>query len=152
MWWMLLAQASAGVGPFALEVEPKVFGTQPQQVEDEAAQGPVKILMAGREGDTLKVDGWPFGTLPVETELAAGLHRFRIEGEAGVVEIDAVVHVLTSTVVEIDLTTALPPPEPVAPTSVQGNKPQLASPSEVVSEPATAPEPETSTASTDPPG
>lgn len=131
MWWMLLATASAGVGPFSVpEPKPKVFGTAPQAVEDQADQGQVKIVMAGREGDALKIDGWPFGNLPVETELAAGLHEFRVDGEAGVVELEAVVHVSATAVTEIDLAAAEPPPEAVEPTSVQGNKPELAAPSE----------------------
>ena len=130
MGWMLLAAASAIAGPIdlealGLELGPKVFGSQPEAVQDRADQGQVRISLAGREGDTLKIDGWPFGTLPVETELAAGLHTFQVDGEAGRLQFDAVVIVQAEGVVEIDLAAAIPPPEQVTPTSVQGNKPRL---------------------------
>ncbi|HHO50969.1 MAG TPA: hypothetical protein ENK18_08880, partial [Deltaproteobacteria bacterium] len=50
-------------------------------------QGKVRIVLAGREGDAVRVDGWVLGTIPLETELVEGLHTLKVEGEAGVVEV-----------------------------------------------------------------
>ena len=50
-------------------------------------QGTVRIVLAGREGDAVYVDGWNAGVLPLETELVGGLHTFRVEGEQGRVEV-----------------------------------------------------------------
>jgi hypothetical protein len=48
----------------------------------------VTIVLAGREGDAVYIDGWNAGVLPLETEIVGGLHTFRIEGEQGRVELE----------------------------------------------------------------
>ena len=125
----------------AAEADPK--GPPPQEIEvvrDEPQQGTFRLVYAGREGDTLRVDGWPFGTLPVETELAEGLHTFRIEGAAGKLDISATLVVEADKVVEVDLARAKGP-EVKPEASVVGDKPQLRSPSEAPPDAAPPPDP-----------
>ncbi len=88
-------------------------------------QGKVRIVLAGREGDAVRVDGWVLGTIPLETELVEGLHTLKVEGEAGVVEVKTNI-VVADEIVEIDLA-AVQPAAIEAPKmlSVQGDNPQL---------------------------
>lgn len=45
--------------------------------------GPVLVSLAGWKGATLSVDGVEVGTLPVQLDLSAGWHEFRVQGEVG---------------------------------------------------------------------
>ena len=51
-------------------------------------QGTVRVVLAGRDGDAVYIDGWNAGVLPLETEIVGGLHMFRVEGEQGRVEVE----------------------------------------------------------------
>ncbi len=118
MWMLLSGMALAGP-PMPPPPNPEI-----EVVRDEPAQGKFRLVYAGREGDALKVDGWPFGNLPVETELAEGLHTFRIDGEAGKVEVSTTLVVQADAVVEIDLA-AVSAPAPTVEAQVMGDKPEL---------------------------
>ncbi|MEN0061433.1 MAG: hypothetical protein AAGA48_04735 [Myxococcota bacterium] len=68
MWWMWTLTAVADPTP---EVE--IVKTEYREVK-------VKIELPGREGDTVRVDGWRLGKLPVETALIEGVHTFEVTG------------------------------------------------------------------------
>ena len=53
------------------------------EIVGQTQQGQVRLVWPGREGDKLFVDGWEWGVVPVETELAEGEHLFKIEGPKG---------------------------------------------------------------------
>lgn len=73
-------------------------------------QGRVHIVLAGREGDPVSIDGWNAGVLPLDTELVAGPHVFRVDGPAGRVQVELHVVLEAGRVAEIDLAAA---PSPV---------------------------------------
>ena len=75
------------------------------------------MVYAGREGDPVYIDGWNAGLLPLETTLAGGLHKFRIDGSKGRIEIDRNVEVVPGQVVVLDLAPPPPPPPTPAPTA-----------------------------------
>lgn len=53
------------------------------EIVGQTQQGPVKFVFPGRDGDRLFVDGWEWGVLPTQTDLAEGEHEFRVEGPKG---------------------------------------------------------------------
>jgi hypothetical protein len=72
--WLVTASAAPPAPPApAPEIE----------IVGQTLQGPVRLTLPGREGDKLFVDGWEWGVLPVDTELAEGEHEFRVEGPKG---------------------------------------------------------------------
>lgn len=52
--------------------------------------GTVRFTLPGREGDTVFVDHWQAGVLPLEMEIVGGLHDLRIEGPQGTLRFDGV--------------------------------------------------------------
>jgi hypothetical protein len=113
---LLLVVAVAGAGPVMEVEEPK--GQQIVVVTDPSIEGTVNLKMPGREGDTVFVDGWKVGTLPVETVLAMGLHEFRIEGPSGKTTFAIPVTPKPGKVVDLVLE---PPPPPTPPTPSVGS-------------------------------
>jgi hypothetical protein len=123
MWcWMLsLAMAgppSSGSPPIGGTVKP------PTGVEIVPAvlEGSVRLVLPGREGDEVYVDGWPAGPLPVLTQLAEGPHQVKVDGVKGKVEVEVWVTVVKDKVPEIDLSAPPPPPDVTAPTPVPAPK------------------------------
>lgn len=115
MWIWMLGVATAGPPDAPQDVE-IVYNTE--------RQGKVRIVLAGREGDTIRVDGWVLGTLPLETELVEGLHTFKVEGAAGVVEVKTNL-VVSDEITQLDLAEAVAAAAAPEMLSVQGDKPQL---------------------------
>lgn len=76
-------------------------------------EGQVKIFMTGHEGDQLFVDGWEAGTLPLETTLAEGPHRFKVKSPSSEQEIEGYIVPVVGKIIELDL---LNPPKPPAET------------------------------------
>jgi hypothetical protein len=72
-------------------------------------------VLAGREGDQVYVDEWNAGALPLETQLAGGLHMFRVEGAKGRVTVQKNVEIVPGEVVTVDLAPPPPPAPPPAP-------------------------------------
>lgn len=125
MLWLLIVGARAGR---VVEVaEPP----QIEVVEDPSIEGTIKLSFPGREGDTVYVDGWKIGALPVETVLAQGLHTFRIEGASGKLTFDLPVTPNPARPVNLVLSAPAPPaapphaapvpPPPPAPTPPKGS-------------------------------
>lgn len=112
MWWWVLGVALAGPGVRggATAIEDRVVPPPNVEIVPQIVEGSVRLVMAGRDGDSVFVDGWPAGVLPVVTQLAEGPHTFRVEGKTGKHEIELMVTVVSGRVPDIDL--ALPPPEP----------------------------------------
>ena len=108
VWWLgTMAMAAPATPPAASSTEPEII------VVPSVVEGMVRMVYAGREGDPVFVDGWNAGVLPLETQLAGGLHRFRVDGPKGRVESDRNVEVVPGQVVVLDL--GPPPPPPPAP-------------------------------------
>jgi hypothetical protein len=111
VWWF--GQTGAA-GPAQPPPEP----VTEIEIVPSVVEGPVKLVFAGREGDQVFVDEWNAGALPLETQLAGGLHTFRVEGAKGKVTVQKVVDVVPGQVVTVDLTPPPPPapaPAPVPP-------------------------------------
>ena len=118
MWlaWMPAAVANPpSEAPSTYEIE---------VVSDVELEGSVRIVLPGREGDILRVDGMVFGPLPVTTELVEGLHIFRVDaastrGSEGArserFEITTPLVVKEGETVELDLTQAKAPRPASAP-------------------------------------
>ncbi len=88
------------------------------EVVGQTQQGRVKLVFPGREGDKLWVDGWEWGVLPTETELAEGEHEFRVDGPKGEkVTVKLIVPASSANLVTVDLSkpTAAPVITPLAP-------------------------------------
>ena len=113
-WWLAAAQADS---TFEGVEAPRPRGAQTVVVTDPAVEGPVRLVQPSRAGDTVFVDGWKLGVLPLDTVLAEGLHTFRIEGPSGTTEIDIVVTPSAGRTVELDLTPAPAPPKPASASS-----------------------------------
>lgn len=79
-----------------------------ERVETSLGDGPVKgpasIIAAGMEGARLWIDGRPEGTIPADVTLSPGLHKFKVSGPAGSIEVEREVWVLDGATVQIDLT------------------------------------------------
>ncbi len=71
MWWMWLVPAVA-TDPATEEIE---------VVKPEYREGAVALTFPGREGETVKCDGWTLGTLPLETRLLEGVRAFQVSGK-----------------------------------------------------------------------
>lgn len=114
MTWVLwlAALATAGDPP----TDPKAPKPLPPKVVTEIqvipamVQGTVKLVLAGRDGDRVYIDGWNAGSLPVETELAEGPHIFRVEGEKGKHEVSIYVTPAAGKVTEVDLSVPVAAP------------------------------------------
>jgi hypothetical protein len=116
--WAAIAAVMVGclwTGP-ALGGPPAPAPAPEIEIVPQFPEGQIRVVLPGREGDEVFVDGWSAGKLPVVTELAEGLHRFRVEGAAGKVEREVYVTVKPKEVLEIDLT--VPAPEDAAPNNV----------------------------------
>lgn len=108
MLWSLFVLAHAG--PIEVEPPPQIV-----VVDDPSIEGTVKLVFPGREGDTVYVDGWKIGTLPIETVLAQGLHTFRIEGASGKVTFDLPVSPNPAKLIQLVLAAPAPAPPPAPP-------------------------------------
>ena len=106
--WILGAVAIASP-PATSESGPEIV------VVPSVVEGTVKLVFAGREGDTVYIDGWKAGALPLETTVAGGIHHFRIEDDTSRVELDLNVEVVPGQVVVVDLAPPPPPPPQPAP-------------------------------------
>ncbi len=107
VWMLGLTAAGAPPQPQPAPVEIEVV---PSVIE-----GRVRLVLAGREGDQVYVDEWNAGALPLETQLAGGLHTFRVEGAKGLVTVQKNVEVVPGEVVTVDLTPPAPAPAPPPP-------------------------------------
>jgi hypothetical protein len=105
-WWLGTMAVAAPPAPKPAS-EPEIV------VVPSVVEGMVRMVYAGREGDAVYVDGWNAGQLPLETQLAGGIHKFRIDGPKGRFEVERNVEVVPGQVVVVDL--APPPPPPPAP-------------------------------------
>jgi hypothetical protein len=86
------------------------------EIVGQTKQGQVRLVWPGREGDTLFVDGWEWGALPVDTELAEGEHVFQVAGPKGEkASITVMLAVLPGQTTTVDL--SRPPETPAAPVS-----------------------------------
>ena len=108
MMWMLVLPAFAG--PEAPAAPAPVIEVVPHFV-----QGQVHLFLAGREGDQVFIDDFPFGVLPLTTELTGGPHRFRVDGAKGRHTIELEVKIVPDGVAQLDLATPPPPPPAPAP-------------------------------------
>lgn len=70
---------------------------------DGPVEGPASIVAAGMEGARLWIDGRPEGTIPADVKLSPGLHKFKVSGPAGTLEVEREVWVLDGATVQIDL-------------------------------------------------
>lgn len=119
MTWVLWLAALAGAGdPPPDPKDPKPLPPKVVteiQVIPAMVQGQVKLVMPGRDGDRVFIDGWNAGSLPLETELAEGPHIFRVEGEKGKHEVSIYVTPAAGKITEVDLSApvAAPVPAPV---------------------------------------
>jgi len=110
--WTLIA-ATAGAGGF------EVIGSQPRQLE-------FRFVLDGREGDEVRVDGLSFGALPLETELAEGVHTIEVIGTGDPFEIVTSLVGARYRTTEVDLAMAEPAMESAADVMhIQGLKPEL---------------------------
>ncbi|MEQ1507140.1 MAG: PEGA domain-containing protein [Myxococcota bacterium] len=107
-WWVTAAHADMFYGV----EEPKPRGAQTVVVTDPASEGPMRLEMPGHDGDTVYVDGWKLGVLPLDTVLAEGLHTFRTEGPGGTLEIQIEVTPSANRTVKLDLTPPKAEPTP----------------------------------------
>jgi hypothetical protein len=116
MWCWMFAVAMAGPPSSS---SPPIGGTvkPPNGVEIVPAvlEGSVRLVLPGREGDEVFVDGWSAGSLPVLTQLAEGPHQVRVDGTKGKVEVEVWVTVVKDKVPEINLSAPPPPPDATAP-------------------------------------
>src|SRR5688572_23159456 len=101
MWVWLASLASVGWSADPPAPAPKVITEI--NVIPSTTEGSVKLVMPGRDGDAVYVDGWNAGVLPVETALAEGPHLFRVEGPKGKHEVSIYVTVAKDKVTEVDL-------------------------------------------------
>jgi hypothetical protein len=101
-----LLTAIASAGPAPVPPPAPVIEVVPQFHE-----GQVHLFLAGRDGDKVFIDDFPFGVLPLTTQLAEGPHTFRVEGAQGKYVVDREVKVVEGVVSELDLA-PLPPPPP----------------------------------------
>jgi hypothetical protein len=80
-----------------------------EQVETSLGEGPVEgpasIVAEGMDGARLWIDGRPEGTIPANVMLTPGLHKFKVSGRDGVIEVEREVWVLDGATVQIDLST-----------------------------------------------
>jgi len=72
MWWLLAVPA------LAADPEPK---EEVEIVKPEYREGKVLIRFPGRDGETVRCDGWTIGKLPLETTLLEGVHTFEVTGK-----------------------------------------------------------------------
>lgn len=108
MWWLLaVAHADSGFGE-----PPPPKPTGPIAVTDPASEGLVNLSMPGHDGDTVSVDGWKLGVLPLQTTLAEGLHEFRVEGPSGTLTVQTAVAPRRDRAVDVVLTVPAPAPAP----------------------------------------
>jgi hypothetical protein len=115
MWWFALAALADPVRGSATSIEDGVVAPKNVEIVQQFLEGSVRIVMAGREGDAVFVDGWDAGPLPLATELSEGPHVFRVEGAKGRHQIERMVTLVAGRVTEIDLAVPETPPPPVEP-------------------------------------
>ncbi len=72
---------------------------------DGPVEGPASIVAEGMEGARLWIDGRPEGTIPANVMLTPGLHKFKVSGRDGTIEVEREVWVLDGATVQIDLST-----------------------------------------------
>jgi hypothetical protein len=106
MFWLVLSASAAP--PPAPPPAPVI------EVVPAFVQGQVHVFLAGREGDQVFIDDFPFGVLPLTTELTEGPHKFRVEGAKGRHVADLEVKIAPGAVAELDLAPP-PPPAPASP-------------------------------------
>lgn len=99
MVWMWLVSAIAADPPEAEEIE---------IVKPDYVEGKVTITFPGREGDTVKCDGWTLGTLPLDTQLLAGVHTFEVTGKEPFEITTELVFENEETALALDLSKATP--------------------------------------------
>jgi hypothetical protein len=86
------------------------------EIVGQTQQGAIHLQWPGREGDKLFVDGWEWGVLPLDTELAEGEHEFRVEGEKGPrATVTVMVRVVPGQTTVLDLSVPPTPPVPAVP-------------------------------------
>lgn len=116
MWCLAMAAlADPGVRGNATAIEDQVVPPPNVEIVQQFLEGSVRVVMAGREGDAVFVDGWQAGVLPLETQLVEGSHTFRVEGKSGRHEIERTVPLVVGRVPVIDLAVPEPVVAPVAP-------------------------------------
>jgi hypothetical protein len=104
MMWLLLPAFAQPAPPPAPVIE----------VVPAFVQGQVHVFLAGREGDQIFIDDFPFGVLPLTTELTEGPHKFRVEGPKGRHVANVDLKIVPDGVAQVDLAPA-PAPAPAAP-------------------------------------
>jgi hypothetical protein len=113
LFWALVAQADP---PAAGQAKAPEKPTVVIEVAPTVIEGSVKVAFPGFDGAKLFVDGWYAGDLPVQTDLAEGPHRFRVETSTTKQTIEAWVTPVPGSVMEIDLSAPPKPPavQPIA--------------------------------------
>lgn len=114
MFWMLNL-ALAGTTSEGPPIGGTVKAPPNVEIVPSVLEGSVKLVLPGREGDEVYVDGWPAGSLPVVTQLAEGPHQVRVNGPKGKLEVEVWVTVTSGAVPEINLAAPPAPPPDVAP-------------------------------------